>query len=210
MRENKEVWINLVLTLHEVTQFSRLGSIKAPESAPAEEQGISTLLLDAANKVAASKLYSSGAGSSGFTLFTYTDLQQADAAGCREAVDSLFFDEIDALLLDGSACFAPDNQNSAELLELLLSRGIMPISATDHTATEHGALIAPWAGNGERLNRELAAFLMQEGSGMEDATFTPNLPPLFSLNTATAARLGFDPPVLLLVLTKHYVIAPPR
>jgi hypothetical protein len=45
---------------------------------------------------------------------------------------------------------------------------------------------------------------------MEDAAFTPNLRPLFSLNTATAAKLGFDPSVLLLALTKHYVTAPSR
>jgi hypothetical protein len=84
-------------------------------------------------------------------------------------VDELFFEEIGALLVDGSGCFesGPDTSSDAEkeLWTVLRLRGILPLSLTEAEAARRGALLAPasWRESGEnaRLGRLAAIFALE-------------------------------------------------
>lgn len=203
---SEAVWAEWLRLLHGVTGFARLGMISPPPSAPEGERQLAALLVASANEV----------GGKAFAHFSHDGLTRADGPGCREAVDDLFFDEIDALLLDGSGCFAPSRPDYAELMALLSGRGILPLSLADPDAARHGALVSPWAGNADRLGRELARWFFQNRFGSENALkslarddqkkeFMPGLQVFFSVNTATAASMGFDPPPSLPALAGEYV-----
>jgi len=165
-----------IQTLHMVTGFARLGLIAPPASAPDTKRLSFALRRDAANKVGGTEL--------GFELFVFEDLNLSDAAGCREAVDALFFDEIDALVLDGSGCFEPGRADFKELMDLLRQRRILPLSLDDPALAAAGALVAPWEGAQARADTGQTQWI---------------------LNLGTAAAMGFDPSVALLALTRRYI-----
>lgn len=200
-------------TLRRLIGFSRLGYIGTPPDAARSERERAAAIAEAANNVGGE-----------LEVFGYTDLNEADEAGCREAVDSLFFDEVDALLLDASGCFDPSRPDFAELTALLRSRGILPLSLTEFDGAEKSALVAPWAGNSSVLGREAALFfrMLPEigtkfagifhdriastvvSSDAERLFFTPTGDLFYVLNLKTAEAMGFDPPVALLALTKAF------
>ena len=194
-RLSPEFHANRMRTLHMVTGFARLGLIGPPASAPDTERHSFSLRRDAAHKM--------GSRQGGFELFVFEDMALPDAAGCREAVDALFFDEIDALVLDGSGCFDPARHDFRELMDLLRQRRILPLSLEDPALAAAGALVAPWEG--------------EQASATKVGTAAPSLGeatrhPLadtgqtqYILNLGTAAAMGFDPPVALLALTRRYI-----
>ena len=177
-RMSPEFHVNRVRTLHMVTGFARLGLIAPPASAPDTERRVFALRRDAAHKM--------GSREGGFELFVFEDMALPDASGCREAVDALFFDEIDALVLDGSACFDPARPDFKELMHLLRQRRILPLSLDNPALAEAGALVAPWEDEQARLRTD---------TGQAQ----------YILNLGTAAALGFDPSVALLALTRRYI-----
>lgn len=197
------IWLRRLDELRGATGFARLGVILSPETAPTEAAVLATMLPLLKER--------------GAEIFPFEGLPSADAAGCREAVDSLFFDEIDALLLDGSACFAKGRADLEELMGLLRSRGILPLSLMDPTAAERGALVSPWAGDEARTARRLArefrnsplvvtefANLFSPDAGAPSA---PDGSSYYILNLDTAEAMGFDPPVSLLAMTMTYARA---
>ncbi|MDL2290688.1 hypothetical protein LJC09_01105 [Desulfovibrio sp. OttesenSCG-928-F20] len=133
--------------LRQLTGFKKLGFI-APAKDADEKARLEALALESAAALIAGKT---------LELYVFEDLARADEENCREALDSLFFDQTDALLLDGSGCFAPDAPHFTELLHLAQSRGMLPLSLTDPDLYRHGALLSPWSGNDDRLGRFLAA-----------------------------------------------------
>ncbi len=67
----------------------------------------------------------------GLALFSYAP-ERLDVESCREALDNLFFDGVDMLVLDGNACFNPHDPNItseavAEFFALLAQRGMAPV-----------------------------------------------------------------------------------
>ncbi len=209
-----EFWDRRMRTLHAAARFARLGLIVPSESVPEKTRISAALARAAANKVG---------GRGAFESFVFEGLRAVDAESCRDAVDSLFFDEIDAVLLDGSGCFAPERADFKELMDLLRSRGILPLSLEDPALAEAGALLAPWGGEKARLGRELALFCLRSGPvatklARADANgqsagpdrkapvlYTGTDRPLFTLNLTVAGEMGFDPPVALLALTRERV-----
>lgn len=133
--------------LQQLTGFKKLGVI-APAKDAGERARLEALALENAASLIAGKL---------LELYIFADMVRPDEENCREALDSLFFDQADALILDGSGCFAPNAPHFTELLRLAQSRGMLPISIADPDIYRHGALLSPWSGDEERLGRFLAA-----------------------------------------------------
>jgi hypothetical protein len=196
----EQYWSARLKALREVTGFTRLGFILPPKGNAAQE-ALGSLLTLASNGVGSNKV--------GIVSVELADLSEAS---CREAVDELFFEEIDALLLDASGCFAPEREGREELLELLRQRGILPLSLTDSEAVKHGALLAPWQGESARLGRLIAVALQAyTGSGTNFAKYNENPMKAFlaeqsayTLNLDIAGSMGFDPPTTLLALVREF------
>jgi hypothetical protein len=150
-----QYWSIRLQTFIQYTGASRLGFILPPDELPDSGKAAS-IIVAAANEVAANEIG-----------ISWVKLASLDDYCCREAVNELFFEEIDALLVDGSGCFGSGVPSEAEneLWTILRQRGILPLSLTDPGAVHRGALLAPasWPESGEnaRLGR-LAAVLALE------------------------------------------------
>lgn len=184
-------------------RFRRLGLIRPADEAPLAERAVALALRQQAEGLAEREL---------FEVFTYDGLADTSPEQCREAVDYLFFDEIDALVLDGYGCFSPARADYAELLGLLRQRGIFPLAMRDSALAAGGALLAPAPGEGERLGQAFAAQFFaataaHPGAGTAGIPrrlggyFAPALP-FFSVNLATAGSMGFDPPAALMAVSR--------
>lgn len=143
-----EDFLSLRLSLlQQLTGFKRLGFI-APAKNAGEKARLEALALENAAALIAGKM---------LELYVFADMARPDEENCREALDSLFFDQVDALILDGSGCFTPKAPHFGDLLRLAQSRGMLPISLADPNIYRHGALLSPFSGDEERLGRFLAA-----------------------------------------------------
>lgn len=193
-------------TVQSLVSFTKLGLIAAPSQGAHTQQQRSSLATQAAEALAQEK---------DLTVFFVTEMPDTAPETCREAIDSLFFDEIDALILDGSGCFEPTRPDFAELMDVLRQRGIIPLSLTRPDLVPHGALLGPWANQDTVLGRELAlATLQSPVLGMEFAWLCIAEPcdapleykatdqPRFGVNLAVAERMAFDLPIPLLALTE--------
>ncbi|GHU24504.1 hypothetical protein FACS189488_09310 [Betaproteobacteria bacterium] len=206
-----EYWTARLKALRAATGFSRLGYILPPQQNNAAQDALGSLLGTVANKV----------GDDGGEVFS-VQLSRVDEASCREAVDDLFFDEIDALLLDASGCFAPQQRGREELLELLRQRGILPLSLTDADAVHYGALLAPWQGDNARLGRMRAAalqacsengtdFALCNGASTTASALLEKLAAqtLYALNLDIAKAMGFNPTAALLAMVRAFFPSAP-
>lgn len=116
-----------ISTLHQVTGFTRLGLFAAPDANP--------VLEVAANYVGMRQ---------GFEVVTPGgEVDLTKPANCREALDFLFFEGIDALLLDDSRCFAPGSAEFEDLLRGMEQLGILALSAYGPDHVRQGALLGP-------------------------------------------------------------------
>jgi hypothetical protein len=137
---------------------SRLGFILPPDELP-DSGGAASIIVAASNTVVSNEV----------GVFR-VKLSSLGGNACREAVDELFFEEIDALLVDGSGCFESGSDTPSyaekELWTVLRLRGILPLSLTAAEATRRGALLAPasWRESGEnaRLGRLAAIFALEQ------------------------------------------------
>jgi hypothetical protein len=208
-------WTARLDALRGATGFTRLGLIL-----PSAHGGSGT---DAGREALGPSLAvaSNGVGGRGFDFFSVKLAGDADAVSCREAVDELFFEEIDALLLDASGCFDPGRHDSEELLALLRQRGILPLSLTDAEAARQGALLAPWQGEAARLGR-LEALMLQSSfdTGTDFASALPSFlqadserqrvlelmarQSAYALNMGVAGTMGFEPTAALLARVREF------
>jgi hypothetical protein len=144
-----------------------------------------------------------------------------EAVSCSEAVDELFFEEIDALLLDASGCFDPGRHDSGELMALLRQRGILPLSLTDAEAVRQGALLAPRQGEAARLGRLIALMLqsyldtgtdfasalssfLQADSERQHLLELTAMQSAYALNLDVAETMGFVPSAGLLARVRKF------
>lgn len=196
-------WTARLAALHTNTGFTRLGVIFDSKNDAGARLAPATLLA----------AFDAGARPETFEAFLFEDTTAADAAQCREAADSLFFDEIDALLLEGSACFAPDGENAEELLRVLRVRGVLPVSLADPHAARRGALLSPWEGESARIGRDMALIFRFSVVGSELANYFSKAEPVadlipggaaeYALNLDAAEAMGFDPSARLLAAARE-------
>ncbi|MDR2160557.1 MAG: hypothetical protein LBO77_00200 [Desulfovibrio sp.] len=208
-------WSARLDALRGAAGFTRPGlilpSADADRGVDAGRQALGSLLAVASN----------GVGGSGFEFFSVALSGDPDAVSCREAVDDLFFEEIDALLLDASGCFDACRNGSEELSLLLRQRGILPLSLTEAEAVRQGALLAPWQGEADRLGR-LEALMLQPyfDTGTDFASALSSFlqadserqrvlelmagQSAYSLNMDVAETMGFEPAAALLARVREF------
>jgi hypothetical protein len=154
---------------HEVVNIRRLGAMVAEH----ENGPIVTKLREVARD-------------GGFQLELYRGMDGAPDA-CETALRSLLATHIDAFVIPSLGCFDPDTPGSAALLEALADR--------------RGALLGPSATAAERAGAKAAQMAISilggapPGSLETEMTFAPSV----AVNLATAARLGIDVPMDLLL-----------
>jgi hypothetical protein len=202
--------LHRLLALHAATGFKRLGIMVGGQEAPTG-RAMHTLLADI-----------QAAGESlPFAVYPFADMLEFSTESCREAIDSLFFDAVDALLFDGTVCFEGKRGDLQEHLELLRSRGILPLSLLETTAAANGALLAPWTGDSARLGRDVAldllfsppdgpigAKLAKKLANLFPTIHKPEAPflgatPGYALRLDAAENMGFAPSPGLLILTRE-------
>lgn len=148
-------------------------------------------------------------------FFFYGDLTDRGPSQCREAVDYLFFDEIDAMILDGNPCFDPDRPDFNELMTLLHQRGILPLSLADPQFSGRGVLLGVTAKDLELRGKSLAAETFRSFFAKKDSEKIKEESPFpetilwqgeaqaaFFLDLGIARKMGFDPPAFLLGLSE--------
>ncbi len=119
--------IRLVETLHAAFLFSRLGVLSREEN--------DSPYLKAARIAATRQDF----------VVVLEDLPAGgrDPEQCREAVDALFFDGVDAIVLDDSPCFDPESEDFADLMQGLVLQGVSALSLHTEKHVRAGALAGP-------------------------------------------------------------------
>ncbi len=147
------------------------------------------------------------ARSAGFDLAPPFDLPaEPGPEDCREALDSLYFDAVDAVLL-ARACFPPERPENGELLRLLAERGNKALCFSPGLVKE-GALLSP---STEELRRMDLAWQARGKAGQQQETDYYASPPGWSLNLAASAVQGFNPaPGALLRVETFFTSLPER
>jgi hypothetical protein len=203
-----ELLLHRLRALHQVAGFKRLGIMVGGKELPGA-RAMHTLLA----------LAETAGETLPFAVYSFADMPDSSTQSCREAIDSLYFDAIDALLFDGSACFEGKRGDLQEHLELLGAWGVLPLSLLDAEAAHNGALLAPWTGETARLGRDLALgwlFSTPQGRlGTKLAVLYPYIhkpvtpftgaAPGYALRLDVAEGMGFDPSPTLLILTREVV-----
>lgn len=134
-------------------------------------------------------------------FFSREPVGNMDPDTCREVVDDLFFDDIDAMILDGNPCFDPGRPDFGELMVLLHQRGILPVSIADPGLSGKGILLGVDETDMARRGHVLACaafqMIMAENRTMP-AGWGGTQQVSFFLDLNVAVKMGFDPPVWLL------------
>ncbi len=151
-----------------------------------------------------------------FEYFVFELQSDATTEACREALDSLFFDEVDSLLFEGSRCFSADRNDLPEQLAVLQSRGMLPVSVADPEAVQRGALIAPSQDVYQKLAWELALnlrfnpVLTSSFANVFQVAVSPpqnfsGFMPYYTLNMSLAEVMNFAPSAALLAVTHTFI-----
>lgn len=194
-------WQRRLRSFAEAVDCKRLGYI-APPPSPAtwrdeteKEKNPKNILLEQGLRWQAD---------TGQQFFPYTRLTGLDPAQCREAVDDLFFDEIDAMILDHNPCFHPDRADFSELMELLHQRGIMPLGLADSRFAGKGVLLGVDEADLRRRGKGLALvadqLLHKKNQKTHIFLWDGGGQISFYLDLRVARRMGFDPPLWLLAV----------
>lgn len=197
-------WQERFFVFHKLVGFRRPGLVLPAPDSPDSDISISGALIRAGEKWQAS---------TGQDFFSYGELADSSPGQCREAVDDLFFDGIDAMVLDGNPCFDPARSDFDELMLLLHQRGILPLSLADPRFSGRGILLGVTEKDLERRGRALGVeafknFLMKGGKGKNERERpAPEIIPwrgdtqaAFFLDLNVARKMGFDPSATLLGL----------
>ena len=176
-------WNDMFHLFHEVVNIRRLGAMVAEH----ENGPIVTKLREVARD-------------GGFQLELYRGMDGAPDA-CETALRSLLATHIDAFVIPSLGCFDPDTPGSAALLEALADRRVATLAFEGTPLVRHGALLGPSATAAERAGAKAAQMAISilggapPGSLETEMTFAPSV----AVNLATAARLGIDVPMDLLL-----------
>lgn len=177
----------LLDTLHAAFDFRRLGLVR--------REGGAASLVRAALESGRRRGYA--------VTIHDVSFSDADPDACREAVDALFFEGVDALGLDDSACFDPGSRKLADLLEGLRLQGVMALSLHSEEQVRAGALAGP---AGMAMHAETAP--VEPGSPSPGAEPAADRPPdgprptvfaplAVNLETAGAMGITLSPAALL-------------
>ena len=172
---NKDEPNNLLLqaklhVLHSLLGFSRLG-ILAPANNP-EAGKISANAKQVGNI-------------KGFTVVAYTEANPLETVEeCTTALDYLYFDDIDSILIGSEICFSHTDEQFTQLIDMIHQRGIISIAQTQQQVLA-GAFIAISA-QGEQT--------LRKATSLQAAPLSVAV----ALNLSAAELLGITPSLALL------------
>ena len=110
-REYAQFVRQTLVSLHAATGFGHMGLVLGPH----QPKGFEALVQDIAAR-------------NGFTISLHRVEKQETMLQCREGIDILFFEGIEAVLLDDAPCYSPDHPDFPEMLTDLAQLGVMALS----------------------------------------------------------------------------------